>query len=78
MVGLIGLSYAEISFMYNRTGVPLVCAQEALGKTAGFTVGWMVWITRSVRQPVPKPAKPRTRIPENSVASSKVPGNSAA
>ena len=25
-----------------------------------------------------KPAKPRTRIPENSVASSKVPGNSAA
>ena len=32
----------------------LVYAQEALGKTAGFTVAWMVWITRPVRQPVTK------------------------
>ena len=44
-VGLIGLSFAEVSTMYDRTGGPLVYAQEAMGKTAGFTVGWMVWVT---------------------------------
>src|SRR5215210_6282275 len=43
VVGLIGLSFAEVSTMYDRTGGPLVYAQEAMGKTAGFTVGWMVW-----------------------------------
>lgn len=42
---LIGLSYAEISTMYDRTGGPLVYVQEAMGKTAGFSVGWMVWVT---------------------------------
>jgi amino acid transporter len=42
VVGSIGLSYAETSIMYERTGVPLVYAQEALGETAGFMVGWMV------------------------------------
>jgi amino acid transporter len=42
VVGLIGLSYSEISVMYDRTGVLLVYAQEALDKTAGFMVGWMV------------------------------------
>jgi amino acid transporter len=45
VVGLIGLSFAEVSTMYDRTGGPLVYAQEAMGKTAGFTVGWMVWVT---------------------------------
>ena len=42
---LIGLSFAEVSTMYDRTGGPLVYADEAMGKTAGFTVGWMVWVT---------------------------------
>ena len=46
VVGLIGLSFAEVSTMYDRTGGPLVYAEEAMGKTAGFTVGWMVWIVR--------------------------------
>lgn len=33
--------------MYVRTGGPLVYAEEAMGKTASFTVGWMVWKTLS-------------------------------
>lgn len=45
LVILIGLSYAEISTMYDRTGGPLVYVREAMGKTAGFSVGWMVWVT---------------------------------
>jgi basic amino acid/polyamine antiporter, APA family len=45
VVVLIGLSFAEVSTMYDRTGGPLVYAEEAMGKTAGFTVGWMVWVT---------------------------------
>ncbi|MDP8939227.1 MAG: APC family permease [Actinomycetota bacterium] len=45
LVILIGLSYAEISAMYDRTGGPLVYVGEAMGKTAGFSVGWMVWVT---------------------------------
>src|SRR5215213_9561626 len=45
VVVLIGLSFAEVSTMYDRTGGPLVYADEAMGKTAGFTVGWMVWVT---------------------------------
>ncbi len=35
MLSLIGLSYAEINFMYNRTGVPLVCAGGA-GQDGGL------------------------------------------
>ncbi|MDQ3284886.1 MAG: APC family permease, partial [Actinomycetota bacterium] len=45
VVVLIGLSFAEVSTMYDRTGGPLVYADEAMGKMAGFTVGWMVWVT---------------------------------
>ena len=32
--------------MYDRTGGPLVYAEEAMGKTASFTVGWTVWLVR--------------------------------
>ncbi len=46
VVVLIGLSFAEVSTMYDRTGGPLVYAEEAMGKTAGFVVGWMVSIVR--------------------------------
>lgn len=45
VVVLIGLSFAEAGAMYDRTGGPLVYTEEAMGKTAGFTVGWMVWLT---------------------------------
>src|SRR5215216_1974644 len=37
-------SFAEVSTMYDRTCGPLVYADEAMGKMAGFTVGWMVWL----------------------------------
>jgi amino acid transporter len=52
VVVLIGLSFAEVSTMYDRTGGPLVYADEAMGKMAGFTVGWMVWLL--------SPTKPST------------------
>src|SRR5919107_2813979 len=42
---LIGLSFAEVSTMYDRTGGPLVYADEAVGKTAGLPVGRMAWGT---------------------------------
>lgn len=42
---LIGLSYAEAGTMYERTGGPQVYAREAMGRLAGFSVGWMVWLT---------------------------------
>jgi hypothetical protein len=60
VVGLIGLSFAEVSTTYDRIGGPLVYAQEAMGKTAGFTVGWMVSITHPVRQPATEPTKLRS------------------
>jgi amino acid transporter len=47
VIGLIGLSFAEVSTMYDRTGGPLVYAREAMGETAGFTVGWMTWVIRN-------------------------------
>lgn len=42
VVVLIRLSFVEVSTMYDRTGSPLVYAEEAMGKTASFTVGWTV------------------------------------
>lgn len=45
MVMLIGLSFAELGGRYDRTGGPSVYAEEAMGKTVGFTVGWSVWLT---------------------------------
>lgn len=42
---LIGLCFAEVSSMYTRTGGPIVYAEEAMGRTAGFAVGWMGWLT---------------------------------
>lgn len=42
---LIGLSYVELSARFERTGGPVVYAGEAMGRTAGFTVGWSVWLT---------------------------------
>ena len=45
LVTLIGLSYAEAGAMFDRTGGPIVYTREAVGRTAGFTVGWMMWLT---------------------------------
>ena len=45
LVMMIGLSFAELGGRYDRTGGPSVYAEEAMGKTVGFTVGWSVWLT---------------------------------
>jgi amino acid transporter len=45
VVILIGLAYVELSARFERTGGPVVYAEEAMGRTAGFTVGWSVWLT---------------------------------
>lgn len=42
---LIGLAFAEASSMFSRTGGAYVYTEQAFGKTAGFTVGWMSWLT---------------------------------
>ncbi|QQE77167.1 APC family permease [Alicyclobacillus sp. SO9] len=41
---LIGLAYSEAGSMFNETGGSYVYARQGLGKTAGFSVGWMAWI----------------------------------
>jgi amino acid transporter len=52
VVVLIGLSFAEVSTMYDRTGGPLVYAEEAMGKTAGSrSGGWCDSLAR------PRPAR---------------------
>lgn len=45
LVMLVGLSYAEVGTMFDRTGGPVVYAGEAMGRTVGFSVGWMTWMT---------------------------------
>jgi hypothetical protein len=52
--------------MYDRTGGPLVYAREAMGKTVGFTVGWMVWIAPPVRQLTTEPPESRRGLLGNS------------
>ena len=42
---LIGLSFAEASSMYTKTGGAMVYTEAAMGKTVSFTVGWMSWLT---------------------------------
>lgn len=45
LVMLVGLAYSEVGTMFSRTGGPVVYAQEAMGRTVGFSVGWMTWMT---------------------------------
>ncbi|KPV42389.1 APC family permease [Alicyclobacillus ferrooxydans] len=42
---LIGLSFAEASSMFTKTGGAMVYTEAAMGKTVSFTVGWMSWLT---------------------------------
>lgn len=42
---LIGLAFAEASSMFTKTGGSIVYAEQAMGKTVAFTVGWMGWLT---------------------------------
>lgn len=45
IVTFIGLSFAELSSMYTRTGGAMVYTEAAMGRTVAFSVGWMAWLT---------------------------------
>lgn len=46
LIALIGLCFAEVASRFDRSGGPQLYASVALGPTAGFTVGWLMWISR--------------------------------
>jgi amino acid transporter len=45
-VALIVLSFAEVAGRFTGTGGPYLFARETFGATAGFAVGWLVWVAR--------------------------------
>lgn len=48
VTSLLALSLVEVASRYPTTGGPPVIAADAFGPTAGFTVGWMLWLARAV------------------------------
>jgi len=46
LIALIGLCFAEVASRFDRSGGPQLYASVALGPVAGFTVGWLAWISR--------------------------------
>jgi amino acid transporter len=46
LMALIALCFAEIGSRFDRSGGPQLYASTAFGPTAGFTVGWMLWLSR--------------------------------
>jgi amino acid transporter len=44
----IALCFAEASSTRDRAGGPSLYAQEAFGPTAGFSIGWLCWITELI------------------------------
>ena len=46
LMALIALCFAEVGSRFDRSGGPQNYASLALGSTAGFTVGWLLWISR--------------------------------
>jgi APA family basic amino acid/polyamine antiporter len=46
LMALIALCFAEVGSRFDRTGGPQLYASQALGSTAGFAVGWLLWISR--------------------------------
>ena len=48
VTALLALSLVEVASRYPTTGGPPVIAADAFGPTAGFTVGWMLWLARAV------------------------------
>lgn len=45
-VSVIVLSFCEVASRFSGSGGPYLYARETFGPTAGFTVGWLVWIAR--------------------------------
>src|SRR5688572_25775161 len=46
LIALIGLCFAEVASRFDRSGGPQLYASVAVGPAAGFTVGWLLWISR--------------------------------
>jgi amino acid transporter len=46
LIALIALCFAEVGSRFDRTGGPQLYAFTTLGPVAGFSVGWMFWISR--------------------------------
>lgn len=46
LLALIGLCFAEVASRFDRSGGPQLYASVAMGPVAGFTVGWLLWISR--------------------------------
>jgi APA family basic amino acid/polyamine antiporter len=44
----VALCFAEASSTRDRAGGPSLYAQEAFGPTAGFSIGWLCWITELI------------------------------
>ena len=40
------LCFAEVSSRFSETGGPYLYAREAAGPSAGFALGWLMWLTR--------------------------------
>src|SRR5258708_20812241 len=45
-VFVIVLCFAEVAGRFRDTGGPYLFARATYGPLAGFTVGWLVWVTR--------------------------------
>lgn len=46
LIALIGLCFAEIASRFDGSGGPQLYASIAIGPATGFTVGWLLWISR--------------------------------
>ena len=46
LMALIALCFAEIGSRFDRSGGPQLYASTAFGPGAGFTVGWLLWLSR--------------------------------
>jgi APA family basic amino acid/polyamine antiporter len=46
LMACIALCFAEVASRFDRTGGPQFYATRALGPVAGFSVGWLLWISR--------------------------------
>jgi basic amino acid/polyamine antiporter, APA family len=43
---LVALCFAEVASRFERTGGPQLYATQAFGSLAGFSAGWLLWISR--------------------------------
>jgi APA family basic amino acid/polyamine antiporter len=46
LIAMIALCFAEVGSRFDRSGGPQLYATQAFGAPAGFTVGWLLWISR--------------------------------